>query len=71
MKTTNSQIISEGGQLLGLLCKSPNNWQECSAAINGRHVLARVCFSIAYERIVHISAAFERAGSAARKAVAA
>ena len=44
VKTTNSQIISGGGgQLLGRLGNLPNSWQERSAAINGRHVLARVC----------------------------
>ena len=71
VKTTNRQKISGGGQLLGRLGKLPNNWQEYFAAINGRRILARECLSIAYERIVHISAAFERAGSATRKAVAA
>lgn len=71
VKTTNRQKISGGGQLLGRLGNLPNNWQERSAAINGRHVLARVCFPTTHERIVHIGLASERVGSAARKAVAA
>ena len=71
VKTTNSQIISGRGQLLGRLGKLPNNWQEYFAAINGRRILARVCFSIAYERIVHIGSAFECVDFAIRKAVAA
>ena len=43
VKTTNSQIISGGGQLLGRLGNLPNSWQERSAAINGRRILACVC----------------------------
>ena len=72
VKTTNRQkIFGGGGQLLGRLGNLPNSWQERSAAINGRHVLARVCFPTTHERIVHIGLASERVGSAARKAVAA
>ena len=71
VKTTNRQKISGGGQLLGRLGNLPNNWQERSAAINGRRILACVCFPTTHERIVHIGLASERAGSATRKAVAA
>ena len=42
VKTTNSQIISGGGQLLGSLGNLPTSWQERSAAINGRLILACV-----------------------------